>query len=90
MKTTDNNITNRIAGQMLCIMEACAITGLSKSCITSKIHSGKLYAALVARRFMIPGIILLEYMKSSDYKWTKEKSDCYKPTVKRKESGKND
>ena len=90
MKTTDNNITNSIAGQMLYIMEACAITGLSKSCITSKIHSGKLYAALVARRFMIPGIILLEYMKSSDYKWTKEKSDCYKPTAKRKESGKND
>ena len=78
MKKSKTADKNEITGQMLNILEACDITGLSKTCITKQIHSGKIRATQVARRLMIPGVILREYMKTADYERTKRKSACYK------------
>ncbi|MCR4961412.1 MAG: helix-turn-helix domain-containing protein [Lachnospiraceae bacterium] len=77
---------NKVSGRMLDIMEVCAITGLSKTCITHQIHAGNIRAIQVARRFVIPGTVLLEYMKTPEYKWTKKKSGCYKEASGKKEA----
>ena len=78
MKKSKTADKNEISGQMLNILEVCAITDLSKTCITKQIHSGKIRAIPVARRLMIPGVVLREYMKTADYERTKRKSACYK------------
>ena len=78
---TSQNKEKIITERMLGILDVCKITGLSKTCITDQIHSGKLTGILVARRFLIPGIELQKYMESSEYAWTKNKSRCYKKSI---------
>ena len=81
MRKTKRIKKNEIAGQMLDIMDVCSITGLSKTCVTQLIHAEKLKAIQIVRRYMIPGAVLLEYMKTPEYAWTKKKSGCYKKTA---------